>query len=740
MARTKQIARRSTGGKAPRKQLGGRNWGYNNNNLMNNSKIKEILKEYQEKRILKQTTSKEIADRYKNDENLVKIWISQDQKEKNKEIKSNEIILHNLKDLTLDLKYEIISFIPTYSNTYALQNKLNIEKSLDQLFNSAYYPRRRNRNLLLNNNYSSDDKEVIEKSNENKKKLNNVIKHLLEPNTVKEECKLTIDNALVTFHKMRLINKEYNRRMKLRILTLEHLNLDFILNKGSVIDSYNAQSYSKLNIWHLITLLKYQRMYCDYKEKQIRGSNGVIENNLIETILQLNHVTLYEENFIEEEQKLLESKQEQEMFGGKAPIATTSIFGGKGPLATKAPMKTIGSLGGSSAVATSSVGGKAPIATTSVFGGKGPLATKAPMKTTGPLGGEAPISNNSLFGTTFGTSSTNNQSSEDIEMISVEENKEKKLLIDINSLDLFELSDSDLKNLEEQELTNNLEEKLLNNNKLITETPKQTLFGLQQPEEVILDQPISYENTSNAIQLVANTNHYPYPSDSPVKPHLVDYIGDNKTIKSLQFDCSKYINYPLREDLKLIMDCLKNLTTITFVNYQDTSYTGHTNLTNTLPSVKEMNIIFMLDNYNFSFITTLIQSQQLQQFENLERINVFPLFDDGNPEIEESLRTLDLNLLFQSACQNITTDSFICVERNPTTNENKIHYELKNTDSRRNIGFYFTFGKNLRKEDWIWLTTTYFSNSVDGMINNQNFLCAKKGMNLKMKKSLLEYW
>ncbi|KAL9653388.1 hypothetical protein ABK040_002024 [Willaertia magna] len=280
MARTKQTARKTIGGvrKDIRKSP--------NRPAKDKSALKEVLKEYYEKQRFKQMTNQEIANRYKNVEPLVKVWISQH--EKNKKIENN-LVLNKLKDLTLDLKYEIISFIPTYSNTYLQNDKLEIKKTIETklLQNKNFSDSNNLQSPTIDNNYNNNDKQRDEIKEE---KLFDIFKYLIEPSGVKEECKFTIDNSLITFHKMRLINKEFNLRMKLKLLTLDHLDLNFII-KNDI-----SENKQKGKLWNLITLLKQQRIYSEYKENILEHDN---ERHFIENLLQVDYVNLYDGHFSE---------------------------------------------------------------------------------------------------------------------------------------------------------------------------------------------------------------------------------------------------------------------------------------------------------------------------------------------------------------------------------------------------------------------------------------------------------
>ncbi|KAL9652366.1 hypothetical protein ABK040_012021 [Willaertia magna] len=730
MARTKQTARKSTGGKAPRKQLASKSARNLSNAFTQSSKIIEILKEFHENKKLQTSfvtnnNIQDLANCYRNDEPLVKVWISQDQKKKQKgemeQTDKNNIVKH-LKDLTLDLKYEIISFIPTYSNTYALNTKLNIERNMDQ----AFY----NRSSSNNNIYQND--EEFENSQEIKKqKILNSMKCLIEPNNVKEECKFTIDTPLVTFHKMRLINKEFNRRMKLKILTLDHLDLNFILNKGNInmdnyVMGYQNKKLNKNNLWNLVSMLRLQRLYTDYKKLKFNNGNSMLtekcEDLLIERVLQLDHITLYDEKFEEYKAMNQTTNESDDMF--QQYTAPSSFFGA------------------TSATTTFSFGGNA-------FG--------ATMPTIG-------FNTTATFGDNDVEMKTHDEVSSLVENKIQEEEEEEKKVIDISSIDIFELSENDLNQLEQQLSKNTKEDKTKSQETENENTMSQTVnFGTptstNQNEEALEEQRfIHLTNITSANQLIYDNSYY-YPGNVAIKPYLVEYIGDNETIKSLQFNCTIFYSYSLKDDLKLLFDCLKNLTTITFINYRDSSkygYFGQTgNITNSLTSVKEVNLIFM-NGGSFSFISSIVESQQIQQFDNLERINIFPLYDDEYRNLEEVSKkgAIDLNVIFQNAHLNVVTDSYTFVEKNPTTNENKVHYTIKNTDSKRNISCYFTFGHNFRKEDWIWLTQTYYTSGVTDIvlnsrcINDNNFIGYndasvgnRKGMkDLSMRKWLLEYW
>ncbi|KAL9652365.1 hypothetical protein ABK040_012021 [Willaertia magna] len=654
MARTKQTARKSTGGKAPRKQLASKSARNLSNAFTQSSKIIEILKEFHENKKLQTSfvtnnNIQDLANCYRNDEPLVKVWISQDQKKKQKgemeQTDKNNIVKH-LKDLTLDLKYEIISFIPTYSNTYALNTKLNIERNMDQ----AFY----NRSSSNNNIYQND--EEFENSQEIKKqKILNSMKCLIEPNNVKEECNINMDNYVMGYQ-----NKKLNKN----------------------------------NLWNLVSMLRLQRLYTDYKKLKFNNGNSMLtekcEDLLIERVLQLDHITLYDEKFEEYKAMNQTTNESDDMF--QQYTAPSSFFGA------------------TSATTTFSFGGNA-------FG--------ATMPTIG-------FNTTATFGDNDVEMKTHDEVSSLVENKIQEEEEEEKKVIDISSIDIFELSENDLNQLEQQLSKNTKEDKTKSQETENENTMSQTVnFGTptstNQNEEALEEQRfIHLTNITSANQLIYDNSYY-YPGNVAIKPYLVEYIGDNETIKSLQFNCTIFYSYSLKDDLKLLFDCLKNLTTITFINYRDSSkygYFGQTgNITNSLTSVKEVNLIFM-NGGSFSFISSIVESQQIQQFDNLERINIFPLYDDEYRNLEEVSKkgAIDLNVIFQNAHLNVVTDSYTFVEKNPTTNENKVHYTIKNTDSKRNISCYFTFGHNFRKEDWIWLTQTYYTSGVTDIVLNMSVI------------------
>ncbi|KAL9646051.1 hypothetical protein ABK040_007932 [Willaertia magna] len=627
MARTKQTARKSTGGKAPRKQLATKAARKSTRTrqfytFTQQSKIKEILKDFYEnqRNLLKQqskqlqqlqplqqtefTIKEELVTRYKNNEPLVKVWISQDQKSKellynNNNNNNNTTIVKYLKDLTLDLKYEIISFIPTYSNTYALSAKSNFERNIYQAFH--YIP-----NNPLKNFVNSVDQQTsinLQKEEEElkKQKILSDSKYLLEPINVKNN-KFTMDSHLITFHKMRLINKEFNKRMKLKILNLDHLDLNFILNDlniGMIGFNNNLQQNDKMvnkcKLWNLVTLLKLQN---DFKEQlQLMNVNEI-------KVLQLDHVTLYDTNFLQQQQlKPIGSKEPQRLV-----------------------MNSMNSNNNNNGNNRTEFGGK-----TILF--------------------------NHPTNTDFSKDKIN-----DIEM--KDDNNELFKKKDISSINIFDLSENDLNQLEEEFTTTTTQKEnnnsthhliqqslIVDNNNLMNDNLKE--------EEYFKN---NYTSTLPVNQLIYGSDSYLHPSSiMAMKPNLVEYIGNNYTIKSLQLNCTTFDNYILKEDLKLIFDCLKNLQTITFINFQDNHlhynfFTGTQRfLTNNLPSVKEVNLIFM-NNSDFNFISTILQSQQLQKFENLERINIFPLYDGAmrNGDLEEFVKSSeDLNVTFQNKVKEI---------------------------------------------------------------------------------------
>ncbi|KAL9653584.1 hypothetical protein ABK040_000503 [Willaertia magna] len=651
MARTRACPRKSTGYRIPRRKL-------SSETAADISDVKEILKEYNEKLLQNNNNEKDLNELYRNDEPLVKVWISQDQRN-SKIVKENDKITlqKQLKELTLDLKYEIISFIPTYSNTYSLTNKLNVSKLTEQVLNGS----------LHSNNPKTRDREEDEIK---KEKMIKVVETLLEPNNVKEECKFTMDSKLITFHKMRLINKEFNRRMKLKILTLNHLDLDFILLEGTSNISFKTIfddfALKRLKLWGLMNLLKHQRLYKEYKENynkrycnELANDNS---NHFMETILQLDYIGLYD-------YEQLNDFFNQDNSSNHHPGSLGNIFG------------------------------TTPV---TVFTNNTTTDTVFPAKK-------------------VGHNDTNSDT--EINVMTTVDKEENKKYIDVNSLDIFELSNEDLNNLESQ-LTNEIKQESLQPTDSQTNL-KPTHFNLDE-STTNLEELNHYSNTQPVASLITG-HYYPFPSNLSLKPNITEFIGENNTIESIQFNYNLFSKFLLRPDLKLMLNCLKKLTTINLINYNEMD-SGHFS---NLPSVKEVNLIF-IENYGFNFVTNLIPSPLIQQFENLERINIFPVYNHTQNDLNGTI-----NSGLQSNIQNATVNnSFVLIERNPMTNENIIHYQQNNNledDTKRKIEINFTLLHNFRKEDWIWLTTTYLQNGgINSEIISSGFLnCLLQSMDLK---------
>ncbi|KAL9653558.1 hypothetical protein ABK040_000478 [Willaertia magna] len=665
------------------------------------SNVKKILTEYNETLFNQNKNEQDLNERYRNDEPLVKVWISQDQNKKKieKEENDNITLQKQLKELTLDLKYEIISFIPTYSNTYLSINKLYINKMAEQVLNpkgnGAFgYTHFQGKNTKPRNR---------EEEENNKKKMVEVVKSLLEPNNIKEESKFIMDSKLVTLHKMRLINKEFNRRMKLKILTLNHLNLDFILIEGTkntdAVALHDQFVLKKLKLWKLMNLLKHQKLYNEFKEN-IDCNDG----HLMKTILQLDHIGLYNNEPLDD------------FFNENNSSHSAGPFGGF-------------SLGGT-ASNNNDFDEESSDSYSDVF-----------EKTT--------LGNNIIKKEKTEIMDIDDSGDEAKAMIESEENnkKEEKMLTD--TVDIFKLPNEELINLEQQ---------LLKKENIQTDS-KVYPFSLagEVPDEEEEDKSLEqqehfkrYYNTKPVGFLITSNFYSPFPSNNAFKSNITEFIGENNTIKSIQFNCNLFNNFVLKEDLKFMLKCLKNLTTIDFINYNEGNANDFFNSTSmnmgSLPSVKEVNIIFV-ESFDFSFVTNLVNSKQLQQFENLERINVFPIYDEGVGDLKEaSAKTILRETILNTCSDSTTNDLFVFIERNPITKENTIYFQSNNdnnfsdeqNDKKREIEINFTLLPNFRKEDWIRLTTTYLhGNSANSEILNNPFLSCLKSMDLSTKKNIL---
>ncbi|EFC39868.1 predicted protein [Naegleria gruberi] len=182
---TRQTARKSTGGKAPRKQVGSKSaLGLNSSNARKYQINISELKAKHQQQLSDQNNynlnddadlKKFIDDQYENCDDLVKKWIHDDLVNQKEEIQQSdsdvELDTRLLKELDENTKFEILQFIPTFSPNVANQS-LTEERNIE----------------------------------------------------------MNLDTELIRFHKMRLINKSFNKIMMKKILTLKHITLKTATN------------------------------------------------------------------------------------------------------------------------------------------------------------------------------------------------------------------------------------------------------------------------------------------------------------------------------------------------------------------------------------------------------------------------------------------------------------------------------------------------------------------------------
>ncbi|EFC44616.1 predicted protein [Naegleria gruberi] len=164
---------------------------------------------------------------------VVREWINQDQLRRfecnNSNNNNNSKIEENGKDwsclenLPQDVKFEIIDFIPTFSMRRDLNIKLS-DRETDE--------------------YIVDEEAVIGYIDE----MNQVLQW---KERRMEQCLIVRDVPIKTMHKMRVISKEYAKRMKFKLMTLSHLDLPFAL--------------SKIGLCYFASFLKAQQLYLDKK-------------------------------------------------------------------------------------------------------------------------------------------------------------------------------------------------------------------------------------------------------------------------------------------------------------------------------------------------------------------------------------------------------------------------------------------------------------------------------------------
>ncbi|EFC46007.1 predicted protein [Naegleria gruberi] len=265
MARTKQTARKSTGGKAPRKQLA-----YKARKANRPFPSRSLAGPFsdEEKAIFvnglkrafdgSEESSKFDVNTYEGASQLVKFWIFQDQKRRKlkpmvEEAKWNGSfeLLHNL---PMDIKYEIIDFIPTFSlrDFY----KIKLDEFTEQMKLAQV----------------EDISKIVCKG------LN-----LFETFTKRSFQNLYYSDPLYrNYYKKRLINREYALRMKQRILKLDEFDITDI--------DYDIGSVKKDKLLHFFSLVK------EMNEIDTVDFNDVVIHRNIEKIKSLVNGTTTKRN------------------------------------------------------------------------------------------------------------------------------------------------------------------------------------------------------------------------------------------------------------------------------------------------------------------------------------------------------------------------------------------------------------------------------------------------------------
>ncbi|KAL9656964.1 hypothetical protein ABK040_007055 [Willaertia magna] len=567
---------------------------------------------------------------YENVESIVKVWILQHEQIKTS-LQNNLPNLNNLQNslqaLPLDIKYEIIYFIPTYSKTH-IKDSINTNRRINNLINENNF-----------NNYQINE-------------IKNSMKYFLETNS-SEEDKFTIDDPIITFHKMRLINKEFNLKMKLKLLNLSHLNLDVFLER-EIKYSYDESRIKKKEknkkkdeygqLWYLLTLLRNQAFYFTYCEEDL-SNDLIIENKelekkenklakkmnnlliLIRSILNINHVTFYDV-IEEEEDKLNINEHFRNLLGN----VTNNIF--------------VNSIDANE--------------------------TSAPEET--------------------------NKNDQQMEVENNVEIKEMLNKMAENEVEIFKMTEEQLNQLEEQ-LMNIKKEKQENNHlqqSILQCTPKKkTKLSYKNKDYVYRGLPVN----RYLINHIVENDDYEDEFEDNLTTSLSEYVGHNRTIKSIQLNYNLFRFSRFIGNIKLLTICLKELTTLNLINYNDER---NDHLLPASASIKHINFITLYCNdidQHLRFIPT-----KMLLYKNLETINIFPIIntaapvlDDNNDEEMDVEKTFNLQTYLEQLSKDIPANTSIAfIERKLDVNEEIIHYKVENENSNRNIEVTLTFNEEGR--------------------------------------------
>ncbi|KAL9656939.1 hypothetical protein ABK040_007030 [Willaertia magna] len=635
----------------------------NKRNSILDKNLQKILKNYDlKKEQLKEINSRNeiLKKEYENVEPIVKIWISQHERIKSNNNLQNTLqnnLQNSLKLLPLDVKYEIIYFIPTN-----IKDNISINLKINT--------------LIKENNFTENQ------SNE----IYNSMKFLLEPNSLKEECKFIIDDPMITFHKMRLINKEFNLKMKLKLLNLSHLNFDVIFEREirynykelrRIKNKYKKQDeYGQL--WNLLTLLRNQTLYYNYcnnlsiEEKEEEMEEKEIENKeknnlLIQSILHINHVTLYD--VIEEE---LGIKQEDN---------------------------------------------------------------------------DDMNSNNTVTVLMSKNNHLKQQEMNNLMEVMEMENKEEKMLttetvaVTENELEIFNMTEEQLNELEEQIIrtsNNKNQQKEINNN-----NGQELIKPIQKKQTIYKERDYAYTGLSINRYLINNFDNEDNYEDEEnedneiLTPSLGRYVGKNRTIKSIQLNYDLFRVSQFIGNIRLLVVCLKELTTLNLINYN-----GH-GLLPSSPLIKHINFI----NLNCDGIYQQLGfiPDKLVLFKNLETINIFPITnktvnEEMNDEEEEMIEeAFNLQTYLEELSKDIPEDtSIVFIEKklNNTNDEETVLYTVENENSIKSIELTLAFSKNFTQNNWKELIQHYLF-----YIKHKPFdwIFTKNEISLTMKKWILEY-
>jgi len=214
-------------------------------------KLEFMDQAFSNRKQVKTNPEEDILSRYENCSDLNKLWIVKDQARKRSlntyESSSDNLDTQLLKTLSNDLKYEIISFIPTYSKRGCLLEMEN--------------------NIKINSKLSTIP-------------MDELLKHVCDPlnpyeleKRRKKECIYLQDSEWVTNHKMRLIDREYAKRMKMKIINSPIIDL----STQSLMSWTEKSTQATSNCNYLLALLKAQ---ADLSNNELDMTNPFIYSGL----------------------------------------------------------------------------------------------------------------------------------------------------------------------------------------------------------------------------------------------------------------------------------------------------------------------------------------------------------------------------------------------------------------------------------------------------------------------------